>query len=189
MCSGRRSAYRQTMSRSIAPRAALLALLAILTAAPAASADTVTDRQKDNPSGTLDINVAGVDPTCRPTFTITVLPQNGLRGVEPASGALPGMQIDLDANGRADRLVGQPRGRTAGVYAISSGHVGRRIAAATRTVDPGQGYYVTWQVPYASVVKRGRIRWRAVARSVSSGTVDRAPDSGFHVTRFRAICR
>lgn len=177
------------MPRWIRIRACVAAIAALGAFATAAVADTVTDRQKDNPSGSLDINVAGVDPTCRPTFTITVLPQNGLRLVEPTSGALPSAQIDLDANGRADRLVGQPRGKTAGVYAVANGRIGRRIAAATRTVDPGQGYFVTWQVPYATVVRKGRIRWRALARSVVSGSVDRAPDAGFRVTRVFMLCR
>ena len=169
--------------------ATAITTIATFTLAAAAVADSVSDEQGDNPASTIDINTSSVDATCTPTFAVTVLPQNALRDVEPTSGALPGVQIDRDGNGRTDRLVGQPKGKRPGVYAISRSKIGKRLASARRTVDPGQGYYVTWQVRYKAVVKSKTIRWRGVSRSAVSGALDRAPDKGFRRTSFRAICR
>lgn len=175
------------MSTLATARIGATAAIAVLTfagVAVAAGPDLITDKPGDNPAGTIDINHTFVDPTCNPTFTILTAPKK----VKPISGGLPAIQVDSDGNGRPDRLVGQPKGREPGVYAISGTKIGRRLEPAKPVVDSSRGSYVTWQVTSFAVVKARRIRWRAVSRSAASGPMDRAPNRGFAATSFSTVC-
>lgn len=173
------------MSTVVPRRIGVVATIAVLASAGVAvAADLVTDKPDDNPAGTIDIHHAYVDPNCNPTFAILTDPTK----VKPSSGGLPAIQIDRDGNGRTDRLVGQPKGKKPGVYAVSGTKIGKRLEPAKRVADSGVGEYVTWQVTSFTVVKARRIRWRAVSRSAVSGHMDRAPDKGFRATPFSTIC-
>lgn len=174
------------MSSVTARRIGAAATIAVLASAGVAVAVDVviSDKPGDNPPGTIDIHHTFVDPTCNPTFTIL----NAAKKGKPSSGGLPAIQIDRDANGRPDRLIGQPKGRQPGVYAVSGSTIGRRLDPAKPVIDTGTGSYVTWQVTWDTVVKARRIRWRAVSRSAVSGRMDRAPDKGFRATPFSTVC-
>jgi hypothetical protein len=167
-------------------QAALIALVAALVPAGVALAgESVFDRTGDAESGALDLVAAGFDDSCQMTFTMTVQPTGTLlRKVAASSGdGMPAIQLDRNADGRVDRLIGRPKGRPAGVYAVSGKRIGNKVAAAKLAADPFTGA-VRWTLRYSLAVSDRKLRWRAVNRSVAAGAVDSAPDKGFRLSRW-----
>jgi len=160
-------------------------IISLALATTALASDVVFDKQGDAAAGALDIVSAGVDDSCQLGFSMAVSPANGVRPavLPPASGRLPAFQLDRNGDGRADRLIGRPKGKPAGVYAISGTTIGKKLASARGTVDASNGG-VKWVVKYSLAVKDKKIRWRAVNRSAVSGSLDRAPDKGFRSARW-----
>ncbi len=165
--------------------ALIAAFAALVPAGTALASDAVFDRTGDAETGALDVVAAGFDDRCQMTFTMTVSPTGTLlRKVAASTGdGMPAMQLDRNGDGRVDRLIGRPKGRPAGVYAVSGKRIGGKVAAARLSVDPFSGG-VRWTLRSALAVSGGKIRWRAVNRSVAAGAIDSAPNTGFRVSRW-----
>ena len=179
------------MGRASIRHIALVAgIVALIMSGTALASDAVYDRTGDAEPGGLDIVAAGFDDSCQMTFSMTVSPTGTvLRKVASSPGdGLPAIQFDRNADGRVDRLIGRPKGRAAGVYAVSGGRIGGKVGVARVAVDPFMGS-VRWTLRYTLAAVEKKIRWRAVNRSRAAGAVDSAPDKGFRVSGwFRRGC-
>lgn len=156
----------------------VLAAMCVLPAPPSAPAFTKTqgDAIGDVADKARDIGGVMVSGVGSEGTAVSVY----LQGEPEASARPPVVEVDRNGDGRVDRVLTRPRGRSAGVYAVGGSRLTKVGRAEVRRVGP---YEYGLGAKTKLLAASGKLRWRVVTLNVDGSRADAVPDQGFIVTK------